>query len=173
VNEPKQGLEKIRPGRADWSLYQETVRDILAEMFCPPLEQPLTEHSNQGGVSRRDIIFPNYMEQGFWKFLRDHYEAHYIVFDTKNYTGNVKKNDVLQLANYLNTHGAGLLGVLVCRNAADRSAEVTRREQWILHRKMIIVLNDHDLEQMQALFFEDDDPVKVIKQKIEDFRLSF
>lgn len=166
-------LDVTLPGRADWAKYQRVVRDILAETLVPPLAQPLDEHGNRTGVNRRDVIFPNYAVDGPWKFLRDHYEAHYVVVDAKNYVGPVKKKEILQIANYLSSHGAGLFGMIVCRNAADRSAEVTRQEQWMIYRKMIIVLNDEDLRTMLTISAEGDDAGVVIRQKIEDFRLGF
>lgn len=166
-------LGNITPGRTEWSAYQRLVRDILAATLSPPLAQPLDEHRNQSGVNRRDIIFANYAESGGWKFLRDHYDAHYVVVDAKNYVGGVKKKDVLQIANYLSAHGAGLFGIIVCRSAADRSAEITRREQWVIYRKMVLVLNDEDLRTMLALGSTGQDPSTVIRQKIEDFRMGF
>lgn len=166
-------LQSVAPGRAEWSKYQRIVRDILAATLSPPLNSPLDEHANETRVNRRDIVFPNYANEGFWKFVRDHYEAHFVVVDAKNYVGNVKKKEILQVANYLSGHGAGLFGIIACRSAADRSAETTRREQWVIHRKMIIILNDEDLIQMLSASRESGDPSAVIRQKIEDFRLGF
>ena len=65
------------------------------------------------GVNRRDTVFPNYADDGVWKFLRDHYEAHFVVVDAKNCAGFVTKNAILQIANYLSAHGAGLFGIIV------------------------------------------------------------
>ena len=50
---------------------------------------------------------------------------------------------------------------------------MTRREQWIIHRKLIIILNDDDLNQMVSFASNRSDPGIVIRQKIEDFRLGF
>ncbi|WP_285030654.1 hypothetical protein [Mycolicibacterium sp. lyk4-40-TYG-92] len=165
-------LRLIPPGKPDWALYQSTTRDLLAVLWCPPLESPLSEHANVSGVNRRDIILPNYADSGMWRYLRDRYAADYVVVDTKNYVGRVKKAAVLQMANYLGARGTGLLGIIVCRNAADNSAEVTRREQWFQYGKLIVILNDNDLEQMVLSVASDDGPAVVVRQKIEDFRLS-
>lgn len=167
-----QRIKQIPFGRQGWVAYQRTIRDILAALWCPPLEQPLSENSNNSGVNRRDVIFPNYSDDGIWKFLRDHYEAHYIVVDAKNYGHPIKKVEVLQIANYLGNHGAGLLGVIVCRNGVSNSAEVTRREQWIIHRKLLVFLSDEDIDQMVSFAIVGSDPAIVIRQKIEDFRLG-
>ena len=59
-------------------------------------------------ANRRDFIFPNYCDTGFWAFLRSRYGADYIVADAKNYSQNVSRKDILQMSNYLKAHGAGL-----------------------------------------------------------------
>lgn len=165
-------LASIPSGISGWSLYQRTVRDILAFTLSPPLSKPLDENATRNGVNRRDIIFPNYAGEGLWKFIRDHYQAHFVVVDAKNSGTGVKKEDVLQVANYLSAHGAGLFGIIVCRSTVHQGAEVTRREQWIIHRKLIIFLYDDDLKQMLSLSMASTDPGIVIRQKIEDFRLG-
>jgi hypothetical protein len=166
-------LQQLPPGRDNWFAFQEVVRDILSELLTPPLATPLWERQTENGVNRRDIILPNYAESGFWAFVRAHYEAHYIVVDAKNLVGGVTKAAVLQVANYLEAHGTGLFGIIVCRTASDRAAEVTRREQWAIHRKLIVVLNDEDLHQMLTMRESDLEPAELIRQKIEDFRLGF
>ncbi|WP_306231404.1 hypothetical protein [Agrococcus beijingensis] len=166
-------LRSLPPGRAHWSKYQTIVRDILRLVLTPPLESPIEELSNRMGVNRRDVIMPNYAVDGFWHFLRNHYSAHFVVVEAKNYTGPIKKNQVLQVANYLSEPGTGLFGIIACRTAGDRSAEITRREQWILHRKLIVVLNDADFDEMLALNCGGQEPSAVIRQKIEDFRLGY
>ncbi len=165
-------LKQTDPGQQEWASYQSKVREILTDMLCPPLEHPLSEDPNMTGVNRRDILFPNYADGGFWKYLRDIYEAHFLVVEAKNTSALVIKNAVLQVANYLSTQGLGLFGVIACRRGASRGAEVTRREQWIMHRKLIIVLNDDDLRQMVSSASNGEDPGIVIRQKIEDFRRS-
>jgi hypothetical protein len=166
-------LDKIPAGRATWSRYQRLCGDILTFLFCPPLERPIGESANESRINRRDFVLPNYAADGFWAFMRATYAADYIVVDSKNYVSKIKKNEVLQLSNYLNRHGTGLFGMIVARGASDRSAELTRREQWIVHNKLIISLNDDDLRQMLAMKQSAGDAADLIRQKIEDFRLGF
>ncbi|TLW92090.1 hypothetical protein FFT09_14505 [Saccharomonospora piscinae] len=166
-------LSGIEPGKSTWSEYQSTCKDILEFLLCPPLKAPIAESANKSGVNRRDIIFPNYATGGFWAYMRSFYEAHYIVVDAKNYAGQIKKQDILQLANYLSPHGSGLFGMIVTQGAKSDSAEVTIREQWYMHKKMIIILDNDDLGQMLTMKAALEDPSTQIRQKIEDFRLAF
>lgn len=142
-------------------------------MFTPPLGKPITELSDQAAANRCDFIMPNYAEQGFWAFLREKYQADYIVIDAKNYMGKVKKPQVLQIANYLKPHGAGLFGIIISRNGGDTSGcEHALREQWMIHRKLILVLDDDDIQSMLVARSEGRAAEELLGLKIERFRLS-
>jgi hypothetical protein len=166
-------LRSLAPGRDSWSQYQNLCSRILQFLFCPPLESPITELANLPKVNRRDIVLPNYSIDGLFGFLHSRYRAEFIVADAKNYKDLVKKTEVLQMANYLSAHGSGLLGWIITRNGVAHGGVQTIREQWMMHQKMIIILNDDDLVQMIALKEAGNDPGILIRQKIEDFRLSF
>jgi hypothetical protein len=118
------------PGKAYWVEYQQLVGTALQHLFCPPLESPISESGDAVAVNRRDWIFPNYADSGFWHFLRQMYKADYIVVDAKNYKGPISKTQVLQIANYLKPHGTGMFAMIATRAGADRSADLTIKEQW-------------------------------------------
>lgn len=168
-------LEKLKschPGKIYWSDYQKLVGQILEHLFCPPLESPISESADKFRINRRDWIFPNYSDTGFWHFLRQTYKADYIVVDAKNYKNPISKNQVLQIANYLKSQGAGLFAIIATRNGLNKGAELTIREQWMVHSKMILVINDTDLEAMLLASSSGGESYKVLGQVIEDFRLS-
>jgi hypothetical protein len=166
-------LKKLQSGLKDWSVYQTLVGQILELLFCPILVKPISELSDATQTNRRDFILPNYADSGFWSFMRARYKADYVVVDAKNYTGKIKKSQILQLANYLKIHGAGLFGMIICRKGADsRGSQVTLREQWLMHQKLILILNDQDLESMLLAKSDGRKAEEVIERKIEEFRLS-
>jgi hypothetical protein len=103
--------------------------------------------------------------------LRTRYLADYIVVDAKN-GKDVTKAHVLQIANYLKAHGVGLFGMILCRHGCDKGAVVTLREQWIVSNKLIIVLNDSDVESMLLAKSAQGDPASVLSDHIQQFRLS-
>lgn len=167
-----QKLKACKPGKGNWSRYQKLIGEILSFLFSPPLLQPLSEKSDALKVNRRDFIFPNYCDTGFWAYLRSRYCADYIVIDAKNYNQKVTKKEILQMANYLKYHGTGLFGMIIARNGISESAIYTLREVWAIEKKLIIILQDNDIEQMLLEKLSKRDPENVIRQKIEDFRLS-
>ena len=166
-------LKTIEAGRKDWSKYQKHIEKILDYLFGEELSQPIIELSDKFGINRRDFIMRNYTESGFWKYLRDRYNADFIVIDAKNYTGKIKKNQVLQLSNYLKIHGTGLFSMIISRNGEeDKGAYFTRREKWITERKLTIILDDSDIEKMILAKANANSPEEIIKQRIEEFRLE-
>lgn len=166
-------LTSCSPGRTDCYVYQNLVGEILEHLFTPPLGKPIPELSDKSKVNRRDFIMPNYTDEGFWSFLRQKYEADYVVIDAKNYTRKVNKSEVLQIANYLKPHGAGLFGLIISRKGGDSSGcEHTLREQWLVHKKMILVLDDEDVKAMLVAKLDGRKPEEIMGQKIEYFRLS-
>ena len=166
-------LAVCHPGKADRYVFQSLVGDILECLFTPPLGKPIPELSDKAKANRRDFIMPNYTDKGFWAFMREKYQADYVVVDAKNYTRKVKKSEVLQIANYLKPHGAGLFGIIISRKGGDASGcEHTLREQWMVHRKLILVLDDDDIKEMLIAKSDGRAPEEIVGQKIEHFRLS-
>jgi hypothetical protein len=165
-------LARTPVGTKYWSQYQGLCSDLVEFLFCPPLNNPLYENPTGNRVNRRDIILANYAPDGFWEFLRGHYNADFVVVDAKNSGNLVRKADVLQIANYLTLRGTGLFGIIMCRRGADSGAVWTIREHWVLHGKLIVTLNDDDVRQMITAKASGDEPASTIRQKIEDFRLG-
>lgn len=168
-----ESISKCTPGRTDCYVYQSLVGDILEHLFSPPLNKPIPELSDNSKTNRRDFIMPNYTDKGFWAFMREKYGADYVIIDAKNYTRKVKKTEALQMANYLKPHGAGLFGMIISRTGGDSAGcEHTLREQWLVNKKMIIVLNDDDIIEMLMAKSDGRPPEDILGRKIEQFRLS-
>ena len=76
-------------------------------------------------MNRPDYILPNYaLGGGFWQFMRTHYEAHLIVAEVKNLSHGPGKAEILQVANYLNPRGTGLVDLVLARRGFDQTAPV-------------------------------------------------
>lgn len=160
-------------GWRNWVDYQDLVGNILEFLFCPPLNSPIPQSNDRTKKNRRDFILSNYSkENDIWEFLRDRYCADYVVVDAKNSGKYISKNDVLQIANYLKKDGTGLFGIIIARKGTNSSSENTLRDMWVYQQKMIVVLNDTDIEQMILAKKNDENPARLILKKIEEFRLS-
>lgn len=165
-------LQICDKGKKSWQDYQKLVGKILEYLFCPPLENPLPQQRDKYNVNIRDFIFPNYADHGFWKSIKDRYNADYIIVDAKNCTDKISKKDVTQIANYMKAKGAGMFAIIVTRIGANKGALLTIEEQWIFNDKMILVLNDQDIVLMLLSKEAKGDPEKVIIELIKKFRIA-
>jgi hypothetical protein len=166
-------LHRIERGQAGWPAYEKYCEDLLNFLFVPPLNPAIPQSRDDHRANRRDYILPNYaLDGGFWQFMRDHYNAHYVVVEAKNLRGRPGKREILQVANYLNPHGTGLFALILTRSEPDETARWICREQWVQHNKLIVGINDEDVRQMVETRLAGNDPSELIRQKIEDFRLG-
>lgn len=165
-------LRTMPTGRAHWSQYQRFCAEVMRRLFVPPLASPRWERTNGTGTNRRDIVLSNYSPDGFWAYVRQTYQAVMVLADAKNYTAPIDKQAVLDIANYLSDDGLGLFGLALTRKGCDLTAENVRREQWNRFRKMIVVCDDADLATMMIAKAVGDEPERVLRKKLEDFRLQ-
>lgn len=172
INQKITELKECEPGNENWSNYQKLIGEILEILFCPTLERTIAEKCDYLGANRRDFIMPNYAPNGFWAFVREKYIADLIVIDAKNSSKGINKGDILQIANYLKRSGLGLFGLIIGRKYNQKTIAPTLREKWIAENKMIVLLEDKDIEQMLIQKRDNLEPETVIRQKIEEFRIS-
>lgn len=165
-------LKQCLPGLPDWQVYERLIGQILEHLFCPPLMAPIAQSSDEPKVNRRDYILANYADSGFWHFMRERYSADYVVVDAKNSAHEVSKSDALQVANYLKEYGAGLFGMVICRKGSDSAFDHTVREQWAHSRKMILAINDSDVENMLLVRSSGGRAEDLISSKLQELRLS-
>ena len=76
------------------------------------------------------------------------------------------------MAHYLKKMGTGLFGIICARKGTGKAAKDSLRDVWIHEGKMIVVLDDNDIEQMLLDKRTGEDPTRILMQKIVDFRLS-
>lgn len=167
-------LKAIPSGKKnnDWSKYEKHIEKVLNYLFESDLSSPLTQNADYFKINRRDFILRNEAESGFWANIRNRYSADFILVEAKNYTKKVTKNEVLQTAHYLKTHGVGLFGIIISRNGGNTGCYLTCREIWAMDKKLIIVLNDDDIINMIMSKSSSNSPHEIIRQKIEEFRLN-
>lgn len=169
----KRRLEECPPGIENWRRYQDICKEILTYTLVPPLLAPLKEEETEGGIQRRDLIFhiPHEVE-GFWKWIMITYSSLAMIVDCKNYSKELKQNNVVITSKYFGPKRLSLFGIIVTRKGLDRNAKKIQKRMWFEDDKMVLCLNDLDLMKMLELKDRDEDPSKVIDEAVRSFRQS-
>jgi HJR/Mrr/RecB family endonuclease len=168
-------LNECSPGIEGWKEYENTCIDILNYLFVPPLGAPKIQSRRESGVDIRDAIFPNRNKNENWRFIREDYDAKYIVFEFKNYSdggSDIDKQSVLQINDYLKKT-IGRFGIICSRKDPNQSGLEKRKDVFIENSKLVLFMSNDQLREMLLRKHKKMDPSDVIIDMIDDFNLKF
>jgi hypothetical protein len=107
-----------------------------------------------------------------WGQLLSDVEARMVLFEFKNYSGPVGKDEVNQTRNYL-THPLGRLAVVIARNGYEPAAYIKRNSVYSEDKKVVLLLAVDDLKEMLYMKERGEDPVDLIMDNIERFYIEY
>lgn len=169
-------LKNCPSGRDGWRDYENICIEILNFLFVPPLKSPKIQSRTESGLDIRDAIYPNRSVNENWRFIRDDYDAKYILFEFKNYSHDngmdLGKDEVNQVKNYL-YQTIGRLGIVCCPRKPNNNGIQARKMAYIEEKKLILFLTNEDLIEMIMKKYKGEDPSDNIIDLIDEFNLSF
>jgi|GEM_PF-5396445 len=166
-------LKSIPSGQRYWHQYQSMCKDILTFCFVPPLLDPREESRTEGGLHRRDILYPiPYGQRGFWGFLQNKFSASSIIVDVKKYESELPKDQVVITSKYFGAKKLGNFGLIISPKGPSKSAKKEQIDRWLHHDEMIICLSDANLEEMVALKEAGKQPELVLDRLIRELLQS-
>lgn len=165
-------LKELSPGEKSWREYEGLIEEIFNYLFVPPLEKPQSQRRATNGLEIRDIIFPNHVELGFWAYIRSEYKGSYIVVEAKNKL-EPRKNDVVQLSDYLVEKQTGLFGILPSRGISQPAIYQRRKAYSAEPHKMIVLLDDKDIVEMILKKSRGEDSEHVLRDRIDLYRMEY
>ena len=170
-------LKNCPEGRIGWKKYEDICIEILIYLFVPPLKPPKIQSRTESGIDIRDAIFPNRNNHENWRFIREDYDAKYILFEFKNYStdltgSNIDKNVVNQVRNYLK-QTLGRIGFICSKKILVASGKEAQKQAYIEDKKLILFLHNHHLIDMLLKKYRNEESSDVIVDLIDEFNLSF
>jgi TIR domain./Restriction endonuclease. len=168
-------LDNCPEGWSGWKNYENICIKILSHLFVPTLEEPKIQSRRESGIDIRDAVFPNRSNDKNWRFVRDSYDARYVVFEFKNYSeegSEIDKQVVIQIADYLK-QTIGRFGIVCSKKTPNKSGIEKRKDIYIENQKLILFLSNENLKEMLLRKYKKMDPSDVIIDLIDDFNLKF
>ena len=170
-------LKSCPEGSMGWKEYEDICIEILNHLFVPPLKEPKIQSRTESGIDIRDAVYPNRGNHENWGFIRNDYEAKYIIFEFKNYSLkengiDIDKHVVNQVRNYLK-HTIGRIGFVCSKKKPTPSAFEARKQAFIEDKKLILFLNNEHLIDMLMKKYKNEEPSDVIVDMIDEFNINF
>ena len=168
-------LKTIRPGLDDCYKYQKYCANLVKEMFNDDLDSWAEQERTEDSSFRFDMVARiKYRKKeeynDFFNMIENSLQSKYIIFEFKNYSEKITKDEISSTASYLYEKALRKMEIIITRKGADESAkkEISRRIR--NEGKTIIVINDIDLICMLDLWKENDDinPSVILQNKLND-----
>lgn len=168
----KARLKAINPGKADWSKYEDIVIEILHDAFCPDVFSDIHDQVvSPTPEYKRDIILPIVADSGFWHYVAIMYRGTLIVTECKNYTEEITPAQVDSTWKYLRRPNVTNLGIIISRKGPNKEAFTTAIDIYRTDNKLLIFLDDSDLEELIDLKGKPDEATEYLKNKYNEQKL--
>ncbi len=162
-------LHQLPSGRNYFRNYEDLCVEILNHLFVPPLGVPAMQTISEDGLDRRDAVYQVSSGTNFWGTLRSEFHTRFVVAEFKNYSTELGQKEIESIQQYLFDMAMRRFGLLCGRQQASENGLRARRRAWTENQKMIVILNDGDLEEMIRIKANDGEPSILIDQQINDF----
>ena len=162
-------LAAVPKGRNGWKDYEFLCTEILTKIFSPALGPPDIQKRSDDGLDIMDAIFPIRAVTPPWSLIRSEYNTRFVVAEFKNYTDPIGQKEVESIAQYLWHKAQRQFGIIFTRVPPSGPALAQRRRKWLEENKMIVILADTDLLEMQQLHQDERNPFDVIDAHLEEF----
>jgi glycosyltransferase involved in cell wall biosynthesis len=166
-------LSQYPAGLKNWKNYENICKKVLTYLFVPPLSPPIEQSYTENGLHRRDLIFHvPYDVTGFWKHIQNRYFSEALIVECKNYSYPLNGNEIIIFSKYLGKYRLGTFGIVLSRYGLSDSAKKEMKRLCRDEQKLILCLNDTDLEKMISLKESSQEPELIIDNIRRTFLVS-
>lgn len=165
-------LRQLKRGKASWASYEKLCDRILRYLFPNDLHGWHAQKRTDDGLSRFDYVCRVRATTDFWKFLIDHLDSRYVLFEFKNYSGEIKQGQVLTTEKYLLEKALRRVAIIFCRAGADKGATTMMQGAMREHGKLMLIIDDEKVCKMLQMKERGEDPSDLLFEAADDFLLA-
>lgn len=165
-------LRALGRGKKQWKAYENLCERILRYLFPNDLDGWYTQKRTDDGLNRYDLICKLSPTTKFWNFVYGQLASMYVLFEFKNYDGQIKQGQILTTEKYLLPLAFRRLGIILSRKGADKLATLTIAGAMRESGKMMLILDDDKVCELIHAKGRGDDPSDLLFQFSDEFLMS-
>ncbi|UWQ41622.1 hypothetical protein K3718_00620 [Leisingera aquaemixtae] len=165
-------LRKLGRGRKHWLAYEELCERILRYLFPNDLHGWHKQKRTDDGLNRYDFVCRVRTTTDFWKFVTQHLDSRYIIFEFKNYSGRIKQGQILTTEKYLFERALRRVAIIFSRSGADKNSVAMSQGAMREHGTLMLILDDDLVCQMLHMKDRGNDPTDCLFDLADDFLLE-
>ncbi|MGA7951851.1 MAG: restriction endonuclease [Thiobacillaceae bacterium] len=167
-----QELKGIKRGKVAWAQYERVCANILKYLFPNDLHGWHSQKRTDDGLNRFDFVCRVRPTTEFWKFVIDHLDSRYVLFEFKNYSAKIKQGQILTTEKYLLERGLRRVAIILTRAGAEPHAIAMTQGAMREHGKLMLIVNDETVCDMLHMKERGEDPTDCLFELADDFLLS-
>lgn len=167
-----QELKSIKKGKVSWAQYEEVCERILKYLFPNDLHGWHSQKRTDDGLNRYDYVCRVRPTTEFWKFVIDHLDSRYVLFEFKNYSGRIKQGQVLTTEKYLLERGLRRMAIIMTRVGAEPHAVAMTQGAMREQGKLMLIVNDEKVCEMLHMKERGEDPTDCLFEIADNFLLT-
>lgn len=167
-----QELKSIKRGKKEWAQYERACASILKYLFPNDLHGWHSQKRTDDGLNRFDFVCRVRPTTEFWKFVIDHLDSRYVLFEFKNYSGRIKQGQILTTEKYLLERGLRRMAFILTRAGAEPQAIAMTQGAMREQGKLMLIINDDQVCEMLHMKERGEDPTDYLFELADNFLLS-
>lgn len=165
-------LKGVKEGKAHWSKHEAICKKILEYLFRNDLQGWHAQKRTDDGLNRFDFVCRVRPVTEFWKFVIDHLNSRYVLFEFKNYSGKIKQGQILTTEKYLLERGLRRMAIILTRKGAEPQAIAMAQGAMRESGKLMLIVNDDLICKMLHMKQGGDDPTDCLFELADNFLMS-
>lgn len=167
-------IETWEPRENSFTRYEEVCVDVLKCLFSEDLELWRKQETSNDKLFRFDLVckIHNGNQKEFWQIAERYFNSKYIVFEFKNYEGEIGQKEVVITEKYLYQKALRKVAILISTNGADENAEKMIHGILREEGKLILSLSNLDLLNMLRKKMDNEDPAQYLSEKLDELLLD-
>lgn len=165
-------LKSIKKGKTSWRQYEKKCEEILKYLFPNDLHGWHSQKRTDDGLNRYDFVCRIRPTTEFWKFVIEHLNSRYVLFEFKNYLGEIKQGQILTTEKYLLEKGLRRMAIIMTRTGAEAHAIAMTQGAMREQGKLMLIVNDEKVCEMLHMKERGEDPTDCLFEIADNFLLT-
>lgn len=174
INQLMKRIEEWDTQKEDSIDYEKLCFEALKMLFSDDLALWNEQKYSNDGLFRFDLIckIKNGNEKEFWKMAEEYFKSKYIVFEFKNYNGQITQKEIFTTEKYLYAKALRGVAIIISSNGADKHAEKVIRSVLREEGKLIISLSNLDVLEMLKKKVDNEEPSDYLSKKLDELLIE-
>lgn len=149
--------------------YEKLCTRVLMRLFADDLTLWQEQANSDAGLFRFDLICKIKQDnrREFWEMAERYFQSKYIIFEFKNYAGQVTQKEVFTTVRYLYTKVLRRIAIIISPNGIDTHADKAIRGALRDEGKLILSLTNQELIHMLKMQQRGEKPADYLSEKLD------